>query len=698
MEKTIKYRTCNICEALCGLAIAVENNQITSIKGDKEDTFSKGHLCPKAYALKDVHEDPDRLKHPIRKVNGEWQPISWEEAFAYTAKQLAGIQQQNGDDALGIYQGNPSIHNLGTMLYGPPFVRSLKTKNRFSATSVDQLPHHLAADAMFGHPNLIPIPDIPRTDFWLIFGGNPLVSNGSLMTAPDVGGKLRAIQERGGKVVVIDPRRTRTAKKADQHLFIRPATDIWLLLAILNRIITTKSYQLDRIRDIIDQVQLTQIEAAVERFTPALASTITGIPETEITTLADEYIQASSAVCYGRLGVSVTEYGSLCHWAINLINILSGNFDREGGAMFTSSAVSVTNAKPGKQRFGRWHSRVSQFPEFAGELPMSAFIEEMLTPGEGQIKAMITSCGNPVLSAPNGRQIDQALEQLDFMVSIDIYLNETTRHADIILPPATGVETAHLGIFFHNLAVHNSVKYSKPTVEKEAGAKYDWEIFSALKLAYEAEVARLNETDVPQQPVFDLDTTLTYFLQSSPYSFEELKKQVHGIDMGPLKSNIAIDKVRTTDSKINLFPAIYHETLAQLSPPEIDSEQLSLIGRRDLRSMNSWLHNSLRMVKGKEICTAQIHPEDAKLRFIEQGQLITVSTDKGQIQIRAEISDEVGKGIISIPHGWGHDRKGIKLKVAAQHHGASYNDLADEKRMDKIVGTAAVNGIPVYVK
>lgn len=698
MEKTIKYRTCNICEALCGLAIAVENNQITSIKGDKEDTFSKGHLCPKAYALKDVHEDPDRLKHPIRKVNGEWQPISWEEAFAYTAKQLAGIQQQHGDDALGIYQGNPSIHNLGTMLYGPPFVRSLKTKNRFSATSVDQLPHHLAADAMFGHPNLIPIPDIPRTDFWLIFGGNPLVSNGSLMTAPDVGGKLRAIQERGGKVVVIDPRRTRTAKKADQHLFIRPATDIWLLLAILNRIITTKSYQLDRIRDIIDQVQLTQIEAAVERFTPALASTITGIPETEITTLADEYIQASSAVCYGRLGVSVTEYGSLCHWAINLINILSGNFDREGGAMFTSSAVSVTNAKPGKQRFGRWHSRVSQFPEFAGELPMSAFIEEMLTPGEGQIKAMITSCGNPVLSAPNGRQIDQALEQLDFMVSIDIYLNETTRHADIILPPATGVETAHLGIFFHNLAVHNSVKYSKPTVEKEAGAKYDWEIFSALKLAYEAEVARLNETDVPQQPVFDLDTTLTYFLQSSPYSFEELKKQVHGIDMGPLKSNIAIDKVRTTDSKINLFPAIYHETLAQLSPPEIDSEQLSLIGRRDLRSMNSWLHNSLRMVKGKEICTAQIHPEDAKLRFIEQGQLITVSTDKGQIQIRAEISDEVGKGIISIPHGWGHDRKGIKLKVAAQHHGASYNDLADEKRMDKIVGTAAVNGIPVYVK
>jgi anaerobic selenocysteine-containing dehydrogenase len=366
--------------------------------------------------------------------------------------------------------------------------------------------------------------------------------------------------------------------------------------------------------------------------------------------------------------------------------------------MFTSAAINLTNSKPGKHRFGRWHSRVSQLPEFAGELPMSAFIEEILTPGEGQIKAMVTSCGNPVLSAPNGRQIDQALEGLDFMVSIDIYLNETTRHADIILPPATGVETAHLGMFFHNLAVHNTVKYSEPSVDKAEGAKYDWEIFSELKVAYEKEVARINDANAPQQPTYDLETTLSYMLASSPYRLDELKAQAHGIDLGPLQANIAGNKLRTADAKINLFPAIYQEPLASLQPPTTNPDQLSLIGRRDLRSMNSWLHNSLRMVKGKEVCTAQIHPEDAKKRAIEQGQVITVSTQIGQIRIKAEISDEVGIGTICIPHGWGHNRKGTRLRVAAEHQGVSYNDLADEKRTDKIAGTAAVNGFPVYVK
>jgi len=689
-----KYRTCNLCEALCGLEVIVDNNEVVSIKGDKLDVFSRGHICPKALALKDLHEDPDRLKLPMQKVDGEWKQINWEDAYRVVAEKLVDIQVKHGDNAIGIYQGNPSVHNLGTSLFSPDFVRATKTKNRYSATSVDQLAHHLAAEHMFGHGLQIPVPDIDRTSFWLIMGGNPLVSNGSMMTAPNVAGKLRAIQKRGGKVVVIDPRRTETADKADQHLFIKPATDIWLLLGLINYIFQNELVNLGHLSSRINQEQLAQIKEAVLPFTIEFAAKHTSIDREDIVQLAKDLVNADSAVFYGRLGVSATFHGGLCHWAINTLNILTGNFDKEGGAMFTTPAVNLVKKRKPQPKFNRWQSRISGRPEYGGELPSSTMAEDILTEGEGQIKAMITSCGNPVLSVPNGQKLDDAFDSLEFMVSIDIYLNETTRHADVILPPATGLETPHYGMAFHNLAVHNTAKYSEPSVAKEDGARYDWEIFSNLTASYLAERQRqLNEPD-SDRPNFSLEEKLNLLLNFGPHklSLEKLKQYPHGIDLGPLET-----KWDGTENHIDILPAIYQKAIKNLKPEQSPERDLLLIGRRDLRSNNSWLHNAHRMVKGPERCTVLVHPADAESYNITDGDLVTVTSDISSVSIRAKVSDEIMEGCISIPHGWGHHRDGTKMKVAEQHAGVSLNDLIDESLTDELSGVSVINGIPVSI-
>jgi len=699
MNKETKFRTCNLCEALCGLEIQVENNQVLSIKGDKLDVFSKGHICPKAVALKDIHEDPDRLKKPIQKVNGEWQEIAWDQAFKLVAKSVIDIQEKRGDTAVGIYQGNPSAHNIGTTLFSPQFVRSLKTTNRYSATSVDQLAHHLAGEYMFGNQFLVPVPDICRTDYWLILGGNPMVSNGSLMTAPDVAGKLKDIQKRGGKVVLIDPRRTETARKADQHLFINPGTDLWFLLALIHEVFRLEKQNLAHLESIIDQSQVEEIEAITKDFTPEKASKISGIRVEDIKQVAQEFISSKSAVCYGRLGVSAAQHGGLCHWAINTLNIITGNFDQPGGAMFSSPAIDVAAKKSKSKRFGRWQSRVRKLPEFGGELPATTMAEDILEPGEGQIKAMFTSCGNPVLSVPNGTKIDEAFDSLDFMCSIDIYLNETTRHADVILPPATGLETPHYGLPFYNLAVHNTAKFSQAAVKKDEDTKYDWEIFSELKIAIEKERANRKNQEYKEDQLMTLEERLDMMLQFGPrkMSLHQLKENPHGIDLGPLKSNIG-ERIQNDNGRIEIFPDIYKEALQNLPSPEENENALMLIGRRHLRSNNSWLHNSYRMVKGNEKCTALINPIDAKKHGVVDGTKIKVKSRVGEVSITAEISDEINIGTLSIPHGWGHHRKGTKMKIAEAHAGVSMNDLVDDELVDALSGVAVINGVPVTIE
>lgn len=693
MPTQLKYRTCNLCEALCGLEIEVEDNSVVSIRGDKEDVFSRGHLCPKAVALKDIHEDPDRLTRPVQKVNGEWQSISWKDAYIKIAERITDIQDMYGHDAVGIYQGNPSVHNLGTSLFSPLFVRALKTRNRFSATSVDQLGHHLAGEFMFGHMNLMPVPDIDRTDYWLILGGNPLVSNGSIMTAPNVAGRLKKIQKRGGMVTVVDPRRTETAVKADKHLFIRPGTDLYLLLWLIRSVFDGKKLSLNHLEACIDKSHIAMVQGMLNNLQVDDVSRITGIGQDDLKGLAKEFLAANRAVCYGRLGISAAMNGGLNHWAINFLNIISGNFDRPGGAMLPNPAVPVSNRKSKQKRFARWRSRVRQLPETGGELPASVMAEEILTPGDGQIKAMIISCGNPVLSTPNGRQLDKAFDQLEFMLAIDIYINETSQHADFILPPATGLETPHYGLAFHNLAIRNTAKYSDAVLPKKKHARYDWEIYQALTTALE-EARGIKKAAKPLTPEFMIDQGLR--MGQVGLDLSTLKAHPHGIDLGSLKQSFP-HRLMNENHQIDLFPEIYRGALRESLEKLPLHDKMLLIGRRNLRSNNSWLHNSQRMVKGPNKCTALIHPDDAQRLAITEGQLVEVKSKVGQITLPAELTTDMLSGVISIPHGWGHDRPGVALHIAGEHAGVSFNDLVDDQEADPLTGVAIITAVPVEV-
>jgi anaerobic selenocysteine-containing dehydrogenase len=690
---TTHYRACNLCEAICGLTITVDNGHVKTIEGDKNDPLSKGHICPKAFALKDIYEDPNRLKYPLKRTAEGWQQITWEAAFDEIEAKMKGIQAQYGTNAVGIYHGNPSIHNLGTMTNTSVLIKSFKTKNTFSATSTDQLPHHFAAWLMFGHPMLLPVPDISRTDFMLILGGNPIASNGSMMTAPNVSGHLKNIQKRGGKVVVIDPRKTETADKATTHYFIKPATDALLLLSLIHVFFKENKVKLGKNAAYTEGVA--DLENLASDFSPDKVAEHTGISAENITQLALDFANAKSAVCYGRVGVSTQAFGGLCQWLINCINILTDNFDKAGGAMFTKPAIDILMGAKPRTIFGRWQSRVRKLNEFMGELPVSALAEEILTEGEGQIKAMIVNCGNPILSTPNGEQLDKAFAQLDFVVSIDIYLNETSRHAHIILPPATGLEVPHYDITFNMLSVRNTAKYSAPTLPIADGMKYDWEIMQTL--AHRMAGTGDFQPTPPEQ-------ALDMGLQFGPYkmSLQQLIDKPSGIDLGELQPCMP-ERLVHDDKQIQLAPTLLINDIERLkktfdTEPATADFPMLLIGRRHLRDNNSWLHNSAKLMKGQHRCTLMIHPTDAKKHDIIDKMLVNVTSRVGNITVLAEITDDMMQGVVSLPHGYGHNRKGTRLDVAEQHAGANVNDLTDELVLDDLTGNVAFSNVMVRVE
>lgn len=711
------FRTCNLCEAMCGIEITAQANGTLRIEGDRADIFSHGFICPKAVALQDIHYDKDRLKQPVRRTAGGWEQIGWNEAFDEVAENLKRVQAKHGRHSVGTYVGNPTVHNYNALLFLPGFLRSIHTRNRFSATSVDQLAHHVAAYFMFGHQLLLPIPDLDRTDFLLIIGANPAASNGSLMTAPDAPGRLRAIRERGGKVVLIDPRRNETAALADQHIFIRPGTDVLLLLALLHVVYAEDRIRLDHLATITDGVEI--IAALVADFSPEVIAPITGIDPEEVRELARQFASAKTAVCYGRIGVSTQEFGGVCQWLINVLNIVTGNLDSDGGAMFTLPAFDAVAAPEGlapRGSFGRWQSRVRKLPEFGGELPVAALAEEILEPGKNQIRAMITSAGNPVLSTPNGRQLDRAFAGLEFMASIDLYINETTRHANIILPPTASLEHDHYDLVFHLLAIHNTAKYSPPLFTTNGNTRHDWQIFLELQTRMESKglassvVAKTKRAVVgrffPPARLLDLGLRFgPYGNKFNPFSggltLAKLKKSPHGIDLGPMKSCFP-ERLCTTNKRIALAPELLVDDLQRVRARLLETtdhgpHDLLLIGRRHLRSNNSWMHNSERLVKGRDRCTLLMNPTDAAARNLTGGQQVQVSSRTGEIKIAVEISADMMPGVISIPHGWGHDRSGIQMSVAEQHAGASINDLTDDQAIDTLCGTAAFNGTWVSV-
>jgi anaerobic selenocysteine-containing dehydrogenase len=683
------------------LEIEFEASEIFSIRGDKQDPLSRGHFCPKALALKDVQNDPDRLRHPVKRFGDQWREITWDEAFDLVVDNLVAIRSQYGPNSIGIYLGNPCVHNYGMLTHGSHFFGPLKTRNRFSATSLDQLPHHLVSYQMYGHQMLIPIPDIDQTDYFLMIGGNPVASNGSIMTVPDIKKRISALQARNGKLVVIDPRRSETARLANEHIFIRPGSDVYFLLALLNTLFKSGMPQTGKLTGIADG--LDKVREAVNPYTPEAAEPITGIPAKTILRLAAELKTAKTAVCYGRMGVSVQRFGSLCQWLIQLINIVTGNLDKPGGALFTHPAfdtIAGAGSRPG--HYNEWQSRVSGFPEFSGELPTAAMAEEILTPGEGQVRALVTAAANPVLTATNGTRLEKALDSLEFMVALDFYINETTRFADVILPPTFALEHDHYDIAFNVLAVRNIARYNQPLFEKPPGTLHDWEILTELGRRLTSKLG------VKSRPEVSPDQMLDFALQTGPYSAQAghqaalslagLKEHRHGLDLGPLKPSLP-ERLATENKRIQCAPDLFLNDIArvdqELKSEAGDQKSLLLISRRHLFDANSWLHNIPRLLKGRDRCRLLIHPRDAMRFEMEDGDMVRVTSRTGEVEVSITISDEMMPGVLSLPHGWGHHRPGTRLPVAQKSAGVSFNDLSDDGAVDPISGNAVLNGIPV---
>ena len=699
--QSVIYRACNLCEAICGLEITVKDNRVISIKGDKEDPFSKGHICPKATSLQDIQEDPNRLKFPHKKVDGNWIKIGWDEAFDLATDKLWDIQQKYGRDSVGVYLGNPNVHNYGAVTHGPQFLRLLKSKNRFSATSVDQLPHQFISSVMYGHQFLIPIPDIDHTEHMIIMGANPAVSNGSIMTVPNVKARLKAITDRGGKTIVIDPRHTETAKIASEHHFIKPGRDVIFLLAFLNHLFEENLVKTAHLTENLDGFD--DIHGLIKDFPYDNTESLTGISLDVIHKMAENFAAQEKAVFYGRMGVSTNAYGALCQWLIQLINIATGNLDKVGSTMIPLPAVDLVGLNLiGPGGYNRWQSRVSKKPEVCGEFGSSLMAEEILTGGKGQIKAMVLSAGNPILSTPNGTQLEKAFEGLDFLLAIDFYINESTRYADLILPPTAPLEHDHYDVSFLALAVSNVTRFNEKAIQADEGTLDDWQISHELMVRY------LKKMSYPKMPKKrSPERLIAVALSNGPYgkrrgkpeaiTLKKLKEYLHGLYLGDLHP-LLIKSLKTENGNINCAPDLLTGDLARvrdnLFSAPLDNKML-LIGRRDIRTNNSWSHNAKRLVKGKNRCTLLINPQDLARHGVSDGDMIGIKSRVASLTIQVEETTDMMPGVVSIPHGWGHAREGVMLDIATKHGGVSVNDLTDETQTDHLIGTAAVNGVEV---
>lgn len=731
-------RVCPLCEATCGLTLTIEGTRVTGARGDRDDVFSKGFICPKGASFGAADGDPDRLRTPLVRTDGELREATWQEAFDAIAAGLGPIVEQHGPHALGIVLGNPNVHTMAGALYPPVLLTALRTHNVFTASTLDQMPKHVSSGLLYGDANAIPVPDLDHTDHLLLIGANPLESNGSLCTAPDFPGKLKALRARGGTLTVIDPRTTRTAKLADRHVTVRPGTDALLLAAMTYVLFEEKLVDL---RDLAPHVQdVEELATAVQDFTPEAASEACDVDADTIRALARELAAAPTAAVYGRIGSCTVPHGTLASWLVDILNILTGNLDRPGGALFPQAATDKTPRPAGPGRgfaLGRWHSRVSRHPEAKGELPLAALAEEIdtATPEGSPVRALIAIAANPVLSAPDGNRLDKALDSLDFMVSVDPYLNETARHADVVLPPPPPSQSAHHDFAFNTLAVRNQVRYNRPAVPLEPGRMAETEILARLVLAatgmHGADPSAVDAMVIdstlgkavqdPHGPVHERDpkelaTRLTgesgperrldMMLRLGPYgegfgarpdglSLEKLLAHPHGIDLGPLRPRLP-QPLKTRSGKIELLPAPIVDDLPRLRAALRERPAaIVLVGRRHLRSNNSWMHNVPALTGGTNRCTLHIHPEDAARLGLADGAAVRVKGAGGEVVAPAEVTDTVRRGVVSLPHGWGHDRPGTRMSHAALDPGVNVNQLLDGSLLDPLSGTAVLNGVPV---
>ena len=721
---TTHHRICPLCEACCGLEIKTEGRKVISIRGHDADVFSAGYICPKGVALKDLHEDPDRLRTPLIKRNGTFVEATWEEAFAEIERRLPPLLASHGRDAVGISVGNPSAHKFGLLLYFSRLAKALGSRNVFSASTLDQMPKQLSSGLMFGHWLSVAVPDLPRCDFLLVLGANPLASNGSLWTVPDFKGKAKAMQARGGKLVVIDPRKTETAHMADAHHFIRPGADVFLLLGMVHTLFDEQLVQLGSLAPWING--LSEVEAAVKPFSAEAVTDRCGMDADVIRGLARQLAAAPRAAVYGRIGTCTQEFGTLSSWLVDVLNALTGHLDQPGGAMFPKAAAFAHNTlgTPGTGRgitTGRHLSRVSGAPEVFGELPMSCLAEEIETPGTGQVRALITVACNPVLSAPNGARLAKALDGLEFMVSMDIYLNETTRHADVILPGVSPLEDRHYDVPFPQFSWRNHARYSEPVFPLSEGQRPEWT--TMLQLAaivggqgamadpcqmddalFATEAHKLDALKGPEwiaatAHLTGPDRLLDAALRQGPYdlTLAQVQAAEGGIDLGELTPRIP-ELLRTPSGLIELAPPsllVDMERVAKDLARPVPA--MVIIGRRDARSNNSWMHNLPILAKGPNRCTLMVHPEDAARLGLTDGATARISNAGRNIEAPVQINADMMPGVISLPHGWGHNLPGARLSVAAERPGANLNALLDENLRDPLSGNSVLSGVAVEV-
>jgi anaerobic selenocysteine-containing dehydrogenase len=720
----LAFRTCPLCEATCGLEIEVKDDGVIGrIRGDRDDVFSHGFICPKGSTLKQLHEDPDRLHTPmVRGDDGELHPATWDEAFAEIARRLPPILEQHGRDAVAIYLGNPTVHSLSASLYSRFLVRALGTTNVYSASTVDQRPKEISSGLLFGTSISFAVPDLDRTSYLLLLGANPFESNGSLATAPDWPGRLERIVERGGRVVVVDPKRTKTAEAASEHVPIRPGTDALLLMAMVHVLFDEELVDLGRLDELVAGVQ--EVEHAARDFSPEAVAPVTAIDADTIRRLTRELAAAETAAVYGRIGTCTQEFGTLASWLVDVLNILTGNLDRPGGAMFAkpASGGQTTAGSPGIGRgvtLGRHASRVRGLPGSYGELPVVCLAEEIETPGDGQIRALITVGGNPALSAPNSNRLQQALATLELMVSVDPYVNETTRHADVILPSPSILTKSHYDVAFYQFALRNVANYSPPVLPPEDGAMDEWKSIAKVALiaqgmGAEADPAALDDLVIrgmaeragldPDETLAELaprvgpERMLDLMLRTGPYklTLDELLDHPHGIDLGPLEPRVP-DVLRTASGMIEMGaePLLADVPRLKAALDRRVNGGFVLIGRRHLRSNNSWMHNVGVLMKGKPRCTLQVHPDDAG--HLGLGDKAKVASRAGAVVVDVEVTDAVMPGVVSLPHGWGHDLPGVEMDIARANAGVNANILADEDLFDPLSGNAVFNGVPVEV-
>lgn len=728
------HRICPLCEACCGLELKVSNNEIISIRGHEADVFSHGYICPKGASLKDLHNDPDRLRAPMLKRDGKFVEIGWDEAFDEIERRLVPILAQHGGDAVASVIGNPAAHKIGLLMYFPRLAKALGSRNVFSASTLDQMPKQLSAGLMFGNWLSIAVPDIERSDFLLILGANPMVSNGSLWTVPDFRGKAKAMRARGGRIVVVDPRRSETAVVADEHHFIRPGADVFLLLGLVHTLFDEKLVRLGRLEE--HTTGVAEVQAAVQEFTPERMAARCGIAAPMIRELARQLAGAKHAAVYGRIGTCTQEYGTLCSWLVDVLNVLTGHLDAEGGAMFPKAAAFAANTlgKPGSGkgiRTARHKSRVSGAPEIMGELPITCLAEEIETPGEGQVKALISIAGNPVLSAPNGERLSAALDQLDFMVSIDIYLNETTRHADLILPGSSPLEDLHYDIVFQQFSHRNHARYSEPVLPRTSNNPPEWQILLRLAAIAQGRGAQIdvNEFDTelfaaelqrnaPAQADALLgalahlsgpERQIEFSIRTGPYgdmfgqkpdgiNLAKIKAAPGGIDLGPMQPRIP-ELLRTPSGKIELAPAMLIDDLKRPAAALKEAApELVIVGRRQVRSGNSWMHNLPILAKGPYRCTALVNPTDVQRLGLQDGGMAHVASGGRSIEVQVETSEEMMPGVVSLPHGWGHDLSGTRMAVAAERPGSNLNVLLDDALRDPLSGNAVLSGIAIEMR